>query len=193
MHQPRHQGDGRCGVAYQMLRSNQRSTHRGPGSIRRGTSPPFDLRDHNLNLPSALDQLLEPKGPRPAVPPSGGRPLLTADARARPLRRGPSADPAQSSLRSFLANPPLRPAAAEVTTRCVRSRGARPGLARPLVITATAGCTCPRALNTASSCRDHCRASACGCRVGRDSGLERCLKSAGRALPGSAATWRHVV
>jgi hypothetical protein len=31
-----------------------------------------DLRDHNLNLPSALCQLREPKGPQPAVPPTVG-------------------------------------------------------------------------------------------------------------------------
>ena len=44
-----------------------------------------DHRDHNLNLSSAFSQLLEPKGPRPAVPPNRGRPLVTAHARARPL------------------------------------------------------------------------------------------------------------
>src|SRR5918995_6244383 len=37
-----------------------------------------DLRDHNLNLPSASSQLPEPKGPPPAVPPNRGRPLVTA-------------------------------------------------------------------------------------------------------------------
>jgi hypothetical protein len=41
---------------------------------------PSDLRGHNPNLPSALAQLLEPKGPRPAIPPNRGRPLVTAYA-----------------------------------------------------------------------------------------------------------------
>jgi hypothetical protein len=52
---------------------------------RRQLSRACDLRDHNLNLPSMLSQLHEPKGPRPAVPPNRGRPLVTAHARARPL------------------------------------------------------------------------------------------------------------
>jgi hypothetical protein len=56
-----------------------------------GTRTP-GLRDHNLNLSSALSLLPEPKGPRPAVPPNRERPLVTAYAPARPLRHGPSAD-----------------------------------------------------------------------------------------------------
>jgi hypothetical protein len=59
-----------------------------------------DLRDHNLNLSSALSQLREPKGPRPAVPPNRRRPLMTAHARARPLRHGPSTDRGLPSLHS---------------------------------------------------------------------------------------------
>jgi hypothetical protein len=54
------------------------------GGVTEGTRTPA-LRDHNLNLPTALSQLLEPKGPRPVVPPNRGRPLVTAHARARPL------------------------------------------------------------------------------------------------------------
>jgi hypothetical protein len=65
--------------------------------VTEGTRTP-DLRDHNLNLPSALPQLLEPKGPRPAVPLHHWRPLVTADARAGPLRHGPSADRGSRSV-----------------------------------------------------------------------------------------------
>ena len=67
-----------------------------------------DLRDHNLNLPSVLSQLLEPKGPQPAVPPNRGRPLVTAHGRARSLRHGPSADRPQQNLLSLSPTPPGR-------------------------------------------------------------------------------------
>jgi hypothetical protein len=52
----------------------------------------YDLRDHNPNRPHASSQLPELEGRRPAVSLNPWRPLVTADARARPLRHGPSAD-----------------------------------------------------------------------------------------------------
>jgi hypothetical protein len=59
--------------------------------VTEGTRTP-DLRDHNPNLGSALAQLREAEGQRPAVSPNRGRLLVTAHARARPLRHGPRAD-----------------------------------------------------------------------------------------------------
>jgi hypothetical protein len=70
------------------------------GGVTEGTRTP-DLRDHNLNLSSALSQLREPKGPRPAVPPNRWRPLAPAGARTGPLWHGPSADRVQQSLCSL--------------------------------------------------------------------------------------------
>jgi hypothetical protein len=67
---------------------------------RRRLSRACDLRDHNLNLPSALSQLLEPQGPRPALPPNRRGPLVTAHAHARPLWHGPSADRRSGPVRS---------------------------------------------------------------------------------------------
>jgi hypothetical protein len=77
------------------------------GGVTEGTRTP-DLRDHNPNLLSALSQLREPKGPRPVIPQNCGRPLVSADARRRPLWHGPSADRAQQSLRSLTATPSRR-------------------------------------------------------------------------------------
>jgi hypothetical protein len=51
-----------------------------------------DLRDHNPNRPPASSQLHELEDRRPAVPLHRWRPLVPADARARPMRHGPSAD-----------------------------------------------------------------------------------------------------
>jgi hypothetical protein len=69
-----------------------RALARGKRDGRQPATANRDRRDHNLNLSSAFSQLREPKGPRPAIPPNRGRPLVTAHARARPLWHGPSAD-----------------------------------------------------------------------------------------------------
>jgi len=52
-----------------------------------------DLRDDDLNRPLASTQLHELESRRPEVPPNRRRPLVTTDARTRPLRQGSSADP----------------------------------------------------------------------------------------------------
>jgi hypothetical protein len=71
--------------AYRMRRGGYIDRRRTLASDTRAYAAMLDdLRD-TMKLPSALSQLREPKGPRPAVPPNRGRPLVTAHARARPL------------------------------------------------------------------------------------------------------------
>ena len=62
-----------------------------------------DLRDHNPNRPLASFLLLELQGRQPAVPLDRWRPLVTADARVRPLQHGPSADPEAKPPRAWEA------------------------------------------------------------------------------------------
>src|SRR5512132_1343488 len=63
----------------------------------------YDLRDHNPTRPSASSLLVELHGWRAAVSLDRWWPLVTADARSRPLRHGPSADRARRSL--YSSNP----------------------------------------------------------------------------------------